>query len=134
MKKFIILLLLLIFLDFIWLNYFVKKHWSNMITKIQIDRLAINKIYLLPVYILMTMSILFFCLPNIKNKNIILSSIKWSGALGFIIYGIFNLTNLIIFKNYNIFIAISDTIWGIFLYSISTILLKYTLNLLKNII
>jgi uncharacterized membrane protein len=44
-------------------------------------------------------------------------------ALG--IYGVYNTTNLAIFKNYSTEIAIRDTIWGLSLFSIVTIIFNF---------
>jgi uncharacterized membrane protein len=54
-------------------------------------------------------------------ENIYLRSIML--ALG--IYGVYNATNLAIFTNYTTEIAIRDTIWGISLFSIVTIIFNF---------
>jgi uncharacterized membrane protein len=40
--------------------------------------------------------------------------------LGFCVYGIFDFTNMAIFKKYNLKTAISDTLWGAILFFIVT--------------
>lgn len=47
------------------------------------------------------------------------ASLLYGGLLGAFAYGVFNGTNLVLFKNYNVLTAIIDTLWGIFLLSIS---------------
>ena len=42
-----------------------------------------------------------------------------SFLLGAAIYGIFDFTNLALFKNYNLYIAICDTLWGGILFASS---------------
>lgn len=43
---------------------------------------------------------------------------KEAVVLGFVIYSIYNLTNYYIFTNWNINVAIPDTMWGTFLFGL----------------
>jgi uncharacterized membrane protein len=44
----------------------------------------------------------------------------YGGAVGFSIFGIYNFTSLAIYKDLDVSIAITDTIWGTTLYTIIT--------------
>jgi uncharacterized membrane protein len=84
----------------------------------------------LGLYILILFSILYVAIPftsqNIKNgsnntaENKLLQSFMYSGAVGFSIFGIYNFTSLAIYKDLDVYIAITDTIWGTTLYTITT--------------
>ncbi len=81
-------------------------------------------------YLFIFIALLYFIYPLIqkeKESNIV-SSIKIAGLFGFILYGLYNATNYAIFSNYSINVAIKDTLWGIFVFFISTWI---TLSLLK---
>jgi uncharacterized membrane protein len=81
-------------------------------------------------YILILFSILYVAIPftsqNIKNgsnntaENKLLQSFMYGGAVGFSIFGIYNFTSLAIYKDLDVSIAITDTIWGTTLYTITT--------------
>ena len=55
---------------------------------------------------------------TIENK--LLQSFLYGGAVGFSIFGIYNFTSLAIYKDLDVSIAITDTIWGTTLYTLST--------------
>jgi len=128
--KNVIVILLFIFLDYLWISFNIDKYNKNTI-KIQ-GKLSIIKwkqiISIILVYILLIASIIYIAIPftlnNIKKEDNIIEkiykSIIYGGSIGLSIYGTYNLTSLIIYEKYSIEIAIIDTIWGLFLYTLIT--------------
>jgi len=128
--KNLIVILLFIFLDYLWISFNIDMYNKNTI-KIQ-GKLSIIKwkqiISIILVYILLISSIIYIAIPftlnNIKKEDNIIEkifkSIIYGGSIGLSIYGTYNLTSLIIYEKYSIEIAIIDTIWGLFLYTIIT--------------
>ena len=133
-KEFIIVAILLGIFDYIWLKFIFANIWSNMINNIQLSLMTLDNRFIIPAYILMTLSIVVYVLPKIGNKYIIRDSILYGGLLGLIIYGIFDLTNLIVFKKYLLNVALMDIAWGTFLFSITTLITKNLLIYLEDII
>ena len=121
-KQIVIVALLLTSIDFIWLKFFFKNYWENMITKIQLTPMKFNKYYIIPTYTLMVLSIIIYILPNIRYEFALKDSVKYGGLLGIIIYGIFDLTNSAVFTNYSSTIALFDTLWGGLLYIVVSFL------------
>jgi uncharacterized membrane protein len=127
MIKYIIVIILLIVLDIIWLSLNAK-YYSKMIKSIQNKEIKINIIYALFTYLLMIASIIFINIPFIESKinktdskiEIIKKSLLYSGLLGLFIYGIYNGTNLATLENYDINVALKDTLWGVIIYTIVT--------------
>jgi uncharacterized membrane protein len=129
-SKNIIIGLLFIALDYLWISFNIDMYNKNTI-KIQ-GKLSIIKwkqiISIILVYILLIVSIIHIAIPFTLNKiskedNIIeklYKSIIYGGSIGLSIYGTYNLTSIIIYEKYSIEIAIVDTLWGLFLYSIVT--------------
>jgi uncharacterized membrane protein len=129
-SKNIIIGLLFIALDYLWISFNIDMYNKNTI-KIQ-GKLSIIKwkqiISIILVYILLIVSIIHIAIPFTLNKiskedNIIeklYKSIIYGGSIGLSIYGAYNLTSIIIYEKYSIEIAIVDTLWGLFLYSIVT--------------
>jgi uncharacterized membrane protein len=128
--KNIIIGLLFIFLDYLWISLNIDMYNKNT-SKIQ-GKLSTIKwkqiISIILVYILLIISIIHIAIPftlnNIsKEDNVIeklYKSVIYGGSIGLSIYGAYNLTSIIIYEKYSIEIAIVDTLWGLFLYSIVT--------------
>ena len=127
MIKYIIIIIVLFVLDIIWLSLNAK-YYSKMIKSIQNKDIKINIIYALFTYVLMIASIIFINIPFIESKikktdsktEIIKKSLLYSGLLGLFIYGIYNGTNLATLENYDITVALKDTLWGVIIYTIVT--------------
>jgi uncharacterized membrane protein len=121
-KIYIFAIIFLTIIDVIWIT--INKNTYNTLVKgIQVSDMQLNLYGALIAYPLMYMGLIFFIFPLIKNdpsENKLLLALKYGGLFGFIIYGVFNATNLAMFKRYNIFIALKDTLWGTFAYFITT--------------
>ena len=115
-NKYYIAPFILFTLDIIWLSIFMKKRFNRIIKNIQKEEARYNKIYASISYIIMIVGLFIFVLPNITKENPFLDSLKYGGLFGLVIYGIFDFTNLAIFKNYELSTAIIDVIWGSLLY------------------
>ena len=117
-------------MDYLWISFNIDMYNKNTI-KIQ-GKLSNIKwkqiISIILVYILLIASIIYIAIPftlnNIKKEDNIIDkiykSIIYGGTIGLSIYGTYNLTSLIIYEKYSIEIAIIDTMWGLFLYTIIT--------------
>ena len=127
MIKYIIVIILLLVLDIIWLSVNANLY-SKMIKSIQNKEIKLNITYALFTYVLMIASIIFINIPFIESKikktdsktEIIKKSLLYSGLLGLCIYGIYNGTNLATLENYDINVALKDTLWGVIIYTIVT--------------
>lgn len=132
-SNYIITIVVILVIDCIWL-YINKNNYNNLVKKIQGFDIQLNLIGTFLSYLCVIAGLFIFSIPMIKyeyakqekqeekQKSLILLSIKYGGLMGLIIYGVINATNIAIFKNYNINIAIMDTIWGFALYSFSAYL------------
>lgn len=100
-KNFIKIFVLFILIDLIWINLFAAKKYKTMIKDIQNENMKIKMIPAGVVYICMTLLLLMFGSSDIKNF-----------ALGFLSYGIYDMTNLSLINKFNQTFAIFDMIWG----------------------
>jgi uncharacterized membrane protein len=123
---YIIITLFTLFIDFIWLflNY---NNYNRLVNKVQGSSISINFIGAILSYLTVIIGLFFFSIPMIqyklkenKNQSLFLLCLIYGGGLGLIMYGIFNTTNIGIFKNYEPFVATIDTLWGTFLFTISS--------------
>lgn len=126
MKVILLVIILLLVFDFIWL-YSNKNMYNSLVKNIQGSDIKLNFFGASLAYCCSLIGLLVFSFPLIKyeyqknkNQSLLLLSIKYGGLLGFIIFALFNTTNIAIFKNYNYKIALIDTLWGFFSYSLIT--------------
>jgi uncharacterized membrane protein len=84
-------------------------------------------------YILLLVSILHIAIPltlnNIKKDDALIDklykSILYGGSVGLCIYGTYNLVSIIIYEKFKYTIAIIDTLWGLFIFSLLTFIYLY---------
>lgn len=112
-KDFFILSVTILILDKIYLGSVLSDPFMKMIEKIQKKEGNVNYTYAIVVYLLMVVGIHTFI---INDKRSAMSAF----LLGTIIYGVFDFTNLAIFSDYSLELAIHDTIWGGTLFYITT--------------
>lgn len=125
--KYIIISVVLIFLDFMWISLNMTAY-SNTILKIQKSALEPRLEHTLIAYIIIFFSVIYVAIPftvqNIKKgeaiENKLLKSLMYGGAVGFSIYGIYNFTSLAIYKDMDTTVGIMDTLWGTTLYTLTT--------------
>jgi uncharacterized membrane protein len=115
-KNLIVLSLILLLIDSIFL-YFIGSPFKNMIKNIQGTPIKIKLFPAIICYIILIFSLYYF----IINKK---SSYLDAFFLGFIIYGVYETTNMATINKWNYNIGVIDLIWGGFLFLITTYLYK----------
>ena len=114
------ILIILIVIDSIYL-YLTKNLFKKMVLEIQNSDLQIRLESGLMVYLLITVGLYYFIIKENRSPYD-------AALLGLIIYGVFDFTNYAIFKNYNIYIGLMDTIWGSILCGLTIFIYNYYLN------
>jgi uncharacterized membrane protein len=108
LKIFIILILL----DAVYL-YFTKDMFGEMVARIQRVAMQVRLWSGAVVYVFMSIALYWFIL---KDRRPV-----WeAGLLGLATYGVYEFTNYALFKNYDLKIAIIDTVWGATLFALTT--------------
>jgi uncharacterized membrane protein len=105
-------------LDSVYLSNIGGPLFAKMVNKIQNEDMKLNIFGAIGSYILLIL---------VLYKFIILERKPLSDAflLGFCIYGIFDLTNIAIFKNYQLIPSLVDTVWGgVLFYAVTWITYK----------
>ena len=113
-------------LDLIWItsNY---QRYNDMVNHVSGKPISLNYFAVLVTYVLLIFGLFVFVLPNINKtstKSIALSSLHYGGLFGFTIYGVYNFTNLSVFKNYDAMTAILDTCWGCVLFTVAAFIIS----------
>jgi uncharacterized membrane protein len=120
--KYIIAFVIILVLDVLWI-YLNYKMYSKNIRNVQKTDLVLNYTYAFIAYLLVVFASLYIAIPFTKyhlNKNDSITdklykSLIYGGSIGLAVYGIYNFTNLSIFKEYSLNLAIIDSIWGVVL-------------------
>lgn len=93
----------------------ISSYFSKMLYQIQKSPLKVNFGVAIITYLLMIIALNYFILQTPK-KNKILDAF----LLGFVIYGIYETTNLATIKNWSYNLALIDTFWGGTLFALTT--------------
>jgi len=93
---FIKIFILFIIIDMIWIKFLAENKYKKMIKDIQNEELKIKILPTIFVYIFMTLLLILF--RNTSNINIFL--------LGFLTYGVYDMTNYALFNKFNLHFAI----------------------------
>ena len=112
MIQYLLTAVIFVILDGIYLNL-IKGYFNKQIKSIQGSEIQINFIAVAITYILLIFGLNYFIIQ--KHK-----SIQDAAILGLIIYGVFEFTNLALFKNWSILTVILDTAWGTILFALTT--------------
>lgn len=114
-------------MDFIWLNV-SKNMYQTMIKSVQQKPFVVNLWAAVLCYSILYIGIVCISIPLAKSiikKNKKFNKIFWALAVGtlfgLVVYGVFNLTNLSIFEDYSVKVALIDTLWGCTLGAVTTL-------------
>jgi uncharacterized membrane protein len=117
----------LLILDISWITL-SKKMYAALVGNVQKSPMKVNMIYAIVAYVLMILGFVYFTVPLLnasKIKSNIFNALRYGGLFGFIVYGIYNATNLAIFQSYSLLTGLIDTLWGSLVYTgVSYVYLK----------
>jgi uncharacterized membrane protein len=109
------ILVIMLLLDSVYL-YSTKNLFGEMVAKIQRTALQMRLVGAVIVYLLLAVGLYYFIVKPGRSV--------WEAALlGLVIYGTYDFTNYAILKNYDLMIAIMDTVWGATLFALTTYVL-----------
>lgn len=126
LSEILIVTFIVLIFDIIWLSI-NKHHYFLQIQKVQNDSIIrINTYGAFLSYVCIIIGLLYYSVPLAKQHGKTFSSaLRYGGLLGFVIYGVFNFTNMAIYKDYDMWTGMKDTLWGITLFTLSTWIIVY---------
>ena len=115
-KTILLILVIMLLLDSVYL-FLTKSIFGELVAKIQRTAMQFRMEGAIVVYLLLALGLYYFIVkPGLS---------AWEAALlGLVIYGTFDFTNYTMFKNYDLKIAIMDTVWGSLLFALTTLILR----------
>jgi uncharacterized membrane protein len=120
MKDIIKITIIMLIIDYIYLKYFGGPPFVKMVEKIQKEKFKINYNYVAIVYLLLVIIMYKYIIYTPGYHN--------SFVIGSIVYGVFDFTNMALFNNYQLNIAIQDSLWGGVLFTLT----KFIFNKFNN--
>ena len=115
-KTILSILVIMLLLDSVYL-YLTKSIFGELVAKIQRTAMQFRIEGAIVVYLLLAIGLYYFIVkPGLSAWE--------AGLLGLVIYGTFDFTNYTMFKNYDLKIAIMDTVWGSLLFALTTLILR----------
>lgn len=122
-KTLFVIATVMLLLDIVYL-YIFGKYLSNVIKNVQKSSLTLNLFYASIAYIFMISSVYYFGFVKKGSQTIDLF------LLGFFSYGIYEFTNMATFKNFDIWMASLEPLWGGTLFATTYIITKRVINLI----
>ena len=119
-------------LDYLWLGKLANSLYLNNLGPSLLLKGNIITPRVLPaivVYILFAVMIWWIVIPLADTK--IINSFAYGALLGLVVYGIYDMTNLAVLKDWTVQIACVDWLWGIFICAITSGFCAYLKQLLN---
>ena len=112
-NNFFILCIILLCLDFVYLNL-IKKMFAKQILDVQKSQMQINYFGAALCYFILTTGFNHFIIKQNKTKYD-------AFLLGLMVYGVYETTNYALLKNWSPKIVVIDTLWGGILFVLTKI-------------
>ena len=114
-KLFIIVLISILVLDGIWIGFIAKNFYKTEMKNIAIFKDGGFNPRIIPIvilYLLMALGVVYFVNPK---SGIEVTNLFRGSFFGLLLYGVYDLTNYSLLKDFSLKLAAVDMIWGTFL-------------------
>jgi uncharacterized membrane protein len=119
-KEYFVALLIFLAIDFSWVLVIAKSFYNDQLSGFV--RPEVVPIWsALLAWTLIPLGIVMFVNQVSKNKK---QSIIYGALFGLILYGVYDLTNYATLANFTLKMLVVDILWGIFICSVSSLLLR----------
>lgn len=132
LKLYAALLPVMLSLDLLWIGVIMQKFYDSQLGDLARrsgNALAPHWPSAVLVYLLMPLGLVFFVLPKAPNDH--LYTALWGALFGFILYAVYDLTNLATLADWPLRLAIVDIVWGAVLCGVSALIASYIAPALK---
>lgn len=113
---YITIVIFMILLDTPFLQM-TKNHFNHVVGSVQGSDIELNYMSAFVTYLIMAYSFYYFI---VKKK----ATMRDAMVLGFITYGVFDFTNMSIFKGWDLKTSLMDTLWGTLFYGLTYMALQ----------
>lgn len=118
MIEYVIGTIVLLVLDYIWISS-NKQAYASATEAVQKSKMEPKTRFIVLSYAIFLVGI-YLVIQDLKHYKSWQTRLVRSALWGFVFYGIYNSVNAALFKNYDMSVAIKDTLWGAFVVCVST--------------
>lgn len=112
-----------IILDYIWLSIIMTDFYNSNLGALARrvgDKLSPDWSGVVFAYIFLALGVILFALPKIGSEGTLFKAFLVGGIFGFIVYGIYDMTNLATLSGWTWKLSLADMIWGFFITGVAT--------------
>lgn len=124
-KYILTIIIFLLIVDIIWVGYISKPMWDRLVLNVQNSPLEANSLYAGIAYMILISGLILLVADRIRPDSWIKDSLYYGIIYGLVVYGLFDFTNLAIFKNYSLKVSLIDMTWGAFISSVTLLVANY---------
>ncbi len=113
MKLTLIALPVLAALDFLWFAILMSRFYRSELGSLARrsgESLSLNWPAAILVYVLLAIGLSFFAIPKAGGR--VSEAMMWGALFGFVVYGVYDLTNLSVIAGWSLKMTIVDILWG----------------------
>jgi len=114
-------------LDVLWIGVVASKLYHGQIGHLLnvIDgEMKVNVPAALATWVLIVGGIVLFVLPKTPTDGSLLHPLLWGALYGFILYGVYDLTNYAVLKGWPLTVTLVDIAWGTFACAITALVIS----------
>lgn len=100
----------------------MSNHFNQVVKKISGKEISFNYNKAILAYLFLILGIYYFVISELKEDNLY-DKLRDALILGLVIYGTYDFTNGAIFKEYDYYTSIIDTVWGGTVFSLVTLII-----------
>jgi uncharacterized membrane protein len=120
----------LLCLDFLWLRFYMTGRYETLIDRVQGTPMTPDMGSAIVAYLFMVYGLCHFVLAPLHTAELascddvagrVWAAICQGGPFGIVVYGVYNATNSAVLRDWDMSIAVVDTMWGGFVYAASAV-------------
>lgn len=122
--QFFLALAFILLLDTLWLGFIMNKFYQSelgALAKVVDGKFAPNFWAASMVYLALAIGVVILVLPRSSDP---LQTFIFGAVFGFVVYAVYDFTNLATLQNYSLKMTLIDVVWGTFLCGTASILVK----------
>jgi len=120
---FLVALVIIPVIDYLWLAQLMGPFYIQELGSLARQQNGVFAPLLLPalvVYVCLALGVVFLVLPRAQTSW---QALSWGALLGFVVYGVYDMTNLSLVQGWPLHMSLLDIGWGTFLCAFSSFLL-----------
>lgn len=105
-------------IDYVWLARIASRFYLSQLGTIARTENGVFSPVLWPagvVYVCLALGVVLLALPRVEAGGSWVAAFVWGGVLGFVVYGVYDMTNLSLVDRWPLWMSFVDMAWGTFL-------------------